>query len=121
MHLGSGDEMGQRYASEAMYAGSLGKAFRVFALCWLNLPLDPGTRGPQVDDGFRTPQRGVFAAGNLLRGAETADVSAGQAVYIPPRAVQFIENTGSGHLVFLCLVDPAWRPEDETVVRRAKR
>lgn len=39
-------------------------------------PLDPGTRGPQIDAGFRTTQRGVFAAGNLLRGAETADASA---------------------------------------------
>ncbi len=40
------------------------------------LTLDPGTRGPQVDAGFRASQRGVFAAGNLLRGAETADTSA---------------------------------------------
>jgi len=40
------------------------------------LAIDPGTRGPQVDPGFRTSARGVFAAGNLLRGAETADVSA---------------------------------------------
>jgi hypothetical protein len=40
------------------------------------VPLDPGTRGPQVDAAFRTTQRGVFAAGNLLRGAETAEVSA---------------------------------------------
>ncbi len=47
---------------------------------------------------------------------ESADVAAGQAVYIPPESVQFIENTGQMDLVFLCLVDPAWRPEDETVV-----
>ena len=40
------------------------------------LTLDPGTRGPQVDAGFRTSARGVFAAGNLLRGAETADTCA---------------------------------------------
>jgi NADPH-dependent 2,4-dienoyl-CoA reductase/sulfur reductase-like enzyme len=40
------------------------------------LTLDPGTRGPQVDAAFRTSRRGVFAAGNLVHGAETADVSA---------------------------------------------
>jgi hypothetical protein len=40
------------------------------------LELDPGTRGPAVDAGLRTSRRGVFAAGNLLHGAETADVAA---------------------------------------------
>jgi hypothetical protein len=38
--------------------------------------LDPATRGPLVDTCLRTSARGVFAAGNLLRGAETADVAA---------------------------------------------
>ncbi len=41
-----------------------------------NLVMDPGTRGPQVDGAFRTSQPGVFAAGNLLHGAETAATSA---------------------------------------------
>jgi thioredoxin reductase len=38
--------------------------------------LDPGTRGPQVDTVLRTSQVGLFAAGNLLQGAEPADVAA---------------------------------------------
>ncbi|HET9221275.1 MAG TPA: FAD-dependent oxidoreductase, partial [Roseiflexaceae bacterium] len=38
--------------------------------------LDAATRGPLVDTCLRTSARGVFAAGNLLRGAETADVAA---------------------------------------------
>ena len=41
------------------------------------------------------------------------EVSPGQVVYIPPGAKQFIENTGTERLEFLCIVDPAWRPEDE--------
>jgi thioredoxin reductase len=41
-----------------------------------DLELDPGTRGPAVDARLRTSRRGVFAAGNLLHGAETADVAA---------------------------------------------
>ncbi len=32
--------------------------------------------GPQVDGTFRTSQKGIFAAGNLLRGVETADWAA---------------------------------------------
>ncbi|WP_329126432.1 NAD(P)/FAD-dependent oxidoreductase [Streptomyces sp. NBC_01465] len=36
------------------------------------LLLDPGTRGPTVDPAFRTTGPGVFAAGNLLHGAEPA-------------------------------------------------
>jgi thioredoxin reductase len=40
------------------------------------LELDPGTRGPRVDAGLRTGREGVFAAGNLLHGAEPADVAA---------------------------------------------
>jgi len=40
------------------------------------LAMDDGTRGPQVDAGFHTSARGVFAAGNLLHGAETADTCA---------------------------------------------
>jgi len=44
---------------------------------------------------------------------ETAEVGPGDAVEIPPGAVQWIENIGPGRLVFLCIVDPAWRAEDE--------
>lgn len=40
------------------------------------LAIDPATRGPRVDTCLRTSVRGVFAAGNLLRGAETADNAA---------------------------------------------
>jgi thioredoxin reductase len=38
--------------------------------------LDAGTQGPRVDPGLRTTVEGVFAAGNLLHPAETADVCA---------------------------------------------
>jgi NADPH-dependent 2,4-dienoyl-CoA reductase/sulfur reductase-like enzyme len=40
------------------------------------LMMDGGTRGPAVDSGYHTSRPGVFAAGNLLHGAETADVCA---------------------------------------------
>jgi thioredoxin reductase len=40
------------------------------------LALDPGTRGPAVDASLMTSALGVFAAGNLVHAAETADVAA---------------------------------------------
>jgi mannose-6-phosphate isomerase-like protein (cupin superfamily) len=46
--------------------------------------------------------------------AESAVVIPGQAVYVPPGALQRIENTGSGDLSFLCIVGPMWRAEDES-------
>ncbi len=40
------------------------------------LVLDPGTRGPAVDTALATSVPGVFAAGNLVHAAETADIAA---------------------------------------------
>ena len=47
---------------------------------------------------------------------ETAEVGAGQTVFIPPRSVQSIENTGGDELAFFCIVDPAWTPAGEEVL-----
>lgn len=40
------------------------------------IELDPGTLGPSVDAALRTSRPGVLAAGNVLHGAEPADVAA---------------------------------------------
>lgn len=42
-------------------------------------------------------------------------VSVGDVVYIPPNARQYIHNCGAEPLVFICIVDPAWRKENEIV------
>ena len=47
---------------------------------------------------------------------ETEKVQTGQAVYIHPDSVQFIQNTGQSDLSFLCIVDPAWKAEDEEIL-----
>lgn len=54
--------------------------------------------------------------GEMRIDGEVREVGPGQAIYIPPHAVQSIKNTGKGELVFICMVDPAWRPEDEIVL-----
>ena len=38
------------------------------------------------------------------------------SVYVPPMSVQYIENNGKKDLRFLCIVDPAWKAEDESVL-----
>ena len=40
------------------------------------LEMDAGTRGPVVDTALETSAAGVFAAGNLVHAAETADIAA---------------------------------------------
>jgi len=57
--------------------------------------------------------------GRMHIGDEATEVTAQSAIYIPPHAVQWIENTSAVDLVFLCIVDPAWRREDEEIVDEA--
>jgi len=47
---------------------------------------------------------------------KTSKVNKGCAIYIPPYSVQYIRNTGNADLIFLCIVDPAWRKEDEEMM-----
>jgi mannose-6-phosphate isomerase-like protein (cupin superfamily) len=54
--------------------------------------------------------------GRMRVGDESAEVGPGQAVLIPPGEVQSLENTGASDLAFLCIVDPAWRAEDEEIL-----
>ena len=36
--------------------------------------------------------------------------------FVPPNSKQFIKNTGTTNLRFLCIVEPAWKIEDETIL-----
>lgn len=55
-------------------------------------------------------------AGVMHINGESALVRPGSTVYIPPMARQSITNSGKTDLRFLCIVDPAWRSEDEEVL-----
>jgi thioredoxin reductase len=54
--------------------------------------LDPATRGPAVDPALRSSRPGVFAAGNLLHGAEQADVAALSGRHATAGVVQYLED-----------------------------
>lgn len=60
-----------------------------------NLEINKNTKGPVVDQSFRTSREGVFAAGNLIRGAEPSDIAALEGKY----AAKNINNF---------LMDPKW-------------
>ena len=69
------------------------------------LAIDCGTNGPAVDSSFRTSVAGVFATGNLLHGAETADVCALEG----RRAARSIAD-------FLCGTDRWWPPSGPDMI-----
>jgi thioredoxin reductase len=58
------------------------------------LELDPGTRGPQVDTALRTTKVGLFAAGNLLQGAEPADVAALNGRHAATSVARWLNDRG---------------------------
>jgi thioredoxin reductase len=58
------------------------------------LELDPATRGPVVDEALRTSRPGVFAVGNLLHGAEQADVAALSGRHAAAAVARFLAGGG---------------------------
>jgi thioredoxin reductase len=56
--------------------------------------LDPGSRGPLTDQALRTTRPGVFAAGNLLHPAETADVCALDGRHVAPSVAAYLRSAG---------------------------
>ena len=44
---------------------------------------------------------------------EQKQVIKDEAIFIPPNSRQFLENNGDVDLIALCIVDPAWKAEDE--------
>jgi thioredoxin reductase len=59
------------------------------------LELDPGTRGPRADTGLRTTRPGVFAAGNVLQGAEPADIAALSGRHAAGSVARWLAGDGS--------------------------
>ncbi|HEY9626307.1 MAG TPA: cupin domain-containing protein [Coleofasciculaceae cyanobacterium] len=57
----------------------------------------------------------LSGVGEMHIGDEVQLIEPGDAVYIPPHAKQFVHNHGSEPLIFICMVDPAWRKEDEII------
>ncbi len=56
------------------------------------IKLDKKTKGPAVDGQFRTSKEGVFAAGNVLRGAEPGDIAAIEGKYAAMAVVSYLKT-----------------------------
>jgi len=58
----------------------------------------------------------IQGQGRMHINNEISELGPNDTVYIPPHATQYISNTGEQDLTFICIVDPAWREEDEEVL-----
>lgn len=58
----------------------------------------------------------VRGSGQVFINEEKTGVTAGDVIYIPEGARQYVENTGPEPLEFWCIVAPAWSAKDELVL-----
>lgn len=72
------------------------------------LAMDPATRGPMVDANYQTSCPGVFAAGNLLRGADMHDLCALEGRRAGASLAAYLRGQAPGGegRVELCASDP---------------
>ena len=56
------------------------------------LEIDPITRGPKIDAEFHSSVQGIFVAGNLLRGVETADHCALEGMKAGRAIARYLKN-----------------------------
>lgn len=82
------------------------------AVAWL----DPGQRSAPHRLKSAEVYLVIRGSGVMHIDSESAEVAPGDAVYIPAGAVQWLENPGAHPIEFACIVDPAWRAEDEQVL-----
>ena len=55
-------------------------------------------------------------SGEIRINEDSFHIEKDDSVYIPPNSKQLIENTGSINLKFLCIVEPAWKADDEILL-----
>ena len=54
--------------------------------------------------------------GRLNIDENTYTMEKNDSAYVPPNSKQFIVNSGKNDLKFLCIVEPAWKADDETLL-----
>lgn len=58
----------------------------------------------------------IAGQGRFMIDDRVTTIEPGTTIYVPPGGQQSLENIGVTDIEFLCLVDPAWRIENETVL-----
>jgi len=54
--------------------------------------------------------------GSLKINDKTYKLEKDDSAYVPANSKQFIKNTGTDDLRFLCIVEPAWKADDEILL-----
>ena len=54
--------------------------------------------------------------GELKIDDQLFDLKINDSAYVPPNSKQCIENIGSEKLRFLCIVEPAWKADDDEIL-----
>lgn len=54
--------------------------------------------------------------GEIKINEELFHIEKDDSMYVPPNSKQFIKNSGSINLKFLCIVEPAWKADDEILL-----
>ncbi len=78
--------------------------------------LAPGTRSKRHRLTSSEDYYIIAGYGQLTIDGSVVLAQSGSVVYVPPGGKQLLENTESIAIEFLCLVDSAWRSEDEEVL-----
>lgn len=78
--------------------------------------LAPGAKSAPHTLGANEVYYILSGEGLIHIAGESEPVGKGEAIEIPAGSVQWLQNTGKVDLCFLCIVDPAWRSEDETIL-----
>jgi len=104
-------------SASADYAGQVPQGDKVdcrYSLAWAKVPVGKTT----FKHAMKTTEVYFIlkGKGRMFINDEVEVVGVYDTIYIPPNAIQCIENIGDGDLEFFCIVDPAWRVEDEAVV-----
>lgn len=79
--------------------------------------LDPGASSARHVLSVSEVYYFLAGEGRMHVGRESARVKKGTVVAVPPDAEQRVENTGTVALEFLCIVDPAWTPDCEHILK----
>jgi mannose-6-phosphate isomerase-like protein (cupin superfamily) len=85
-----------------------------YSLAYVNLPRGKSTL-PHI---MKTSEVYYILEGKgvLYINNESDSVEAGDTIFVSSGSKQYVENIDSGDLKFLCIVDPAWKKDNETIL-----
>ena len=78
--------------------------------------LEPGKRSKMHKMSSSEIYYILEGSGKIKIDGDIYNLEKDDSVYVPPNTTQFIENSGSVDLRFLCIVEPAWKADDEILL-----